>query len=77
MIQTLNIKGMILLLDDSTQLSPQGRPIRLSSTESVGNGRFINRVLCTGTIHWFSFLDVYSEFIGFEFDECGNYLRKC
>jgi hypothetical protein len=77
MIQTLNIKGFNLLLDNSEQLSPQGRPIRLSSTESVGNGRFINRVLCTGTIHWFRFLDVYSEFIGFEFDECGNYLRKC
>lgn len=79
MTQTLNIKGFKLNISPERQLSPHGRPIRLSSTESVGDGKWINKLLCTGTIHWFRFLDVHSEFIGFEFDEGGNFLRtrKC
>ena len=76
MTATLNIKGMILLLDDSTQISPQGRPFRLSSTESVGDGKFIDRVFCTGTIHTFRYLDVENEFFAFEFDERGEFKRK-
>lgn len=76
MIATLNIKGIKLNLSPERQLSPQGRPIRHSATESVGDGKWINKLLCTGTIHWFRFLDVHSEFIGFEFDESGVFLRK-
>ena len=67
----LNIKGFKLKLDNLEQLSPQNRPIRFSGTESVGNGIWIDKTLCTGTIHWFRYLDVWSEFVGFEFDEYG------
>ena len=75
MTATLNIKGFKLNLSPEEQLSPKGRPLRLSATESVGNGKWINKTLCTGTIHWFKFLDVPREFIGFEFDEVGNYVN--
>ena len=72
---TLNIKGIILILDDSVQLSPNGRDFRLSSIESIGVGKWIDKVLCTGTIYRFRFLDCYAEFIGFEFDEYGVFKR--
>lgn len=71
----INIKGLKLNLDSSEQLSPNGRKIRLSSTEGIGNGIWINKMLCTGTIHWFRYLDKWSEFVGFEFDEYGVFKR--
>jgi hypothetical protein len=71
----LNIKGFKLKLDFSEQLSPHNRPIRLSGTQSVGHGIWVNKRLYTGTIHWFRYLDKWSEFVGFEFDEYGVFKR--
>lgn len=73
--RTIQVGKHKLILNHLIQTSPQNRPIRLSSTESIGNGIWINKLLCTGTVHWFRYLDKWSEFVGFEFDEYGVFKR--
>ena len=72
----LNIKGYKIDLSKESHISPQNRPFRLSSIEAVGNQVWINKVLCTGTIYTFRYLDKEGGFFGFEFDERGNFKTK-
>lgn len=72
----LNIKGVKLGLHFEEQLSPQGRPIRLSGiaknlkmSEKYIDGGYKNHWIYT-----FRFIDSLDGFISFEFDYYGKFV---
>lgn len=68
--KTLNIKGIKLNLDFEPQLSPQGRPIRLSGISKNGklSEKWVNSGYKSHWIYTFRFIDDLDGFISFEFD---------
>lgn len=66
----LNIKGVKLGLHFEIQLSPQGRPIRLSGISKNGklSEKWINGGYKSHWIYTFRFIDDLDGFISFEFD---------
>jgi hypothetical protein len=66
----LNIKGVKLNINFETQLSPQGRPIRLSSISKNLKvpEQWIDKVLKNHWVYTFRFIDELDGFISFEFD---------
>lgn len=72
----LNIKGVKLGLHFEQQISPQGRPIRLSgiSKNLKVPEKWINKVLKNYYIYSFKFLDEKGGFISFEFDYYDNFV---
>jgi hypothetical protein len=74
----INIKGTKLALHLQPQLSPKGRPIRLTSIqknckvpEKWIDGGFKNHYIYT-----FIYLDDVGGLISFEFDYYGNYISN-
>ena len=61
---TINIKGVILKLDNSEQLTPQGKLIRCAGIERNGQT----------TIYFFRVIGT-NDFIKFEFDMNDKFLR--
>jgi hypothetical protein len=61
---TINIKGVILKLDNSEQLTPQGKLIRCAGIERNGQT----------TIYFFRIIGT-NDFIKFEFDMNDKFLR--
>lgn len=80
MIQTLNIKGLILNLNFEIQTSPQGRPIRLSGVakNTKVSQKYIDKMYRSHWIYTFRFLDK-DDFISFEFDYYNKFIGivKC
>lgn len=73
----INIKGFILNLNFETQISPKGRPIRLSGTEKNLQipSKWIDKVEKWHWIYTFIYLDT-KEFIKFEFNYYDTYSSK-
>lgn len=76
MESTLNIKGVKLGLHFETQISPNGRPIRLSG---IGKNLKLPEKYIDGSYknHWiytFRFIDSLDGFISFEFDYLGFFV---
>lgn len=61
---TINIKGVILKLDDSLQQTPQGRNIRNAGFETDGKN----------TIYFFRYVGT-DDFVKFEFDYNDKFLK--
>ena len=78
----LNIKGVKLGLHFEEQLSPQGRPIRLSGIAKnlkmpekwVENSETKKNELKNHWIYTFRFIDSLDGFISFEFDYYGKFV---
>lgn len=75
-MDTLNIKGIKLNLNFEPQLSPNGRPIRLSGiaknlklSEKYIDGSYKNHWIYT-----FRYLDDIDGFVSFEFDYLGFFV---
>lgn len=78
MKSTINIKNTELsLLPNVIQISPLGRPFRLSGICILSNleAKYINGMYLHSTIYTFIYLDV-AEFFNFEFDAFGKFIRK-
>lgn len=69
-------KDFKLKLNFETQISPLGRPMRLSGTSKnlQKQSQWINRVEHWHWQHHFKFLDEKGGFISFEFDYFDNYV---
>lgn len=69
-------KDFKLNLNFETQISPLGRPMRLSGTSKnlQKPSKWINRVEKWHWQHHFKFLDEKGGFISFEFDYFDNYV---
>ena len=72
----LNIKGVKLGLHFWEQLSPQGRPIRLSGIAKNLKmpEKFIEKSYKNHWIYTFRFVDALDGFISFEFDYYGKFV---
>lgn len=77
MEQTLNIKGIKLNLNFEPQLSPLGRPMRLSgiAKNSKLPPLWVNKSEKWHWIYTFRFLDEKDGFVSFEFDYYDQYLK--
>ena len=76
MESTLNIKGVKLGLHFEEQLSPQGRPIRLSgiSKNLKMPEKYVDKFYKHHWIYTFRFIDSADGFISFEFDYYGKFV---
>jgi len=72
-------KNIKLYLTFEQQISPNGRPIRLSGIAKnlqVAE-KFIEKSFKNHWIYTFKYLDAYDEFVSFEFDYNNKFLHKC
>ena len=67
-----------LNLNFETQVSPSGRPIRLSaiSKNLQVPAKWVDKVLKYHWIYTFRYLDKQDGFVSFEFDYLDNFLQK-
>lgn len=66
----IKIKNIVLNINFEMQISPQGRPIRLSSISKNLKvpEKWIDKVLKNHWVYTFRFIDDLDGFISFEFD---------
>lgn len=69
-METIKIKDTKINLNFETQVSPNGRPFRLTGTSKVLTkpSKWIDRVERWHWIHEFKYLDEQGGFFAFEFD---------
>jgi hypothetical protein len=67
-----------LNLNFEPQLSPNGRPLRLSgiSLATTKPPIWIDKVLTHGTVYTFRYLDQQGGFVAFEFDANNKFIGK-
>ena len=77
-MNTISLNKIKLNLNFETQISPSGRPIRLSaiSKNLQVPQKYINGSYKHHWIYTFRYLDKYDDFVSFEFDYLDNFLRK-
>ncbi|HRH58440.1 MAG TPA: hypothetical protein PLS10_12370 [Chitinophagales bacterium] len=77
-MNTISLNKIKLNLNFETQISPSGRPIRLSaiSKNLQVPEKWINNTIKWHWIYTFRYLDKYDGFVSFEFDYLDNFLRK-
>jgi hypothetical protein len=71
-------KNITLQVNSETQISPSGRPFRLSAIEKNLKvpEKWIDKILKNHWIYTFRFLDEQEGFISFEFDYNNNFVKK-
>ncbi len=77
-MKQISLNKIKLNLDFEPQLSPSGRPIRLSG---IGKNlqvpeKYINKGYKNHWIYTFRYLDEQDGFVSFEFDYLDNFLHK-
>lgn len=76
MASTLNISGFELQLNLESQLSKNGKLIRLSGIEKLENDKFINGILKNHWIYIFRYVGT-DLFVKFEFDYNDKFVKIC
>jgi hypothetical protein len=77
-MESIFVQDHKINLNFETQTSKNGRPFRLSGISLVTTkpAVWVDKRLVHGTIYSFRYLDVDSEFFGFEFDAHGKFVCK-
>jgi len=77
-MNTISLNKIKLNLNFETQISPSGRPIRLSgiSKNLQVPEKWINKTIKWHWIYTFRYLDKEDGFVSFEFDYNDNFLHK-
>ena len=77
-MNTISLNKIKLNLNFETQISPSGRPIRLSaiSKNLQVPAKWINNTIKWHWIYTFRYLDKEDGFVSFEYDYNNNFLHK-
>ena len=78
MVNYIKIKDFKLNLNFEPQISPSGRPIRLSGIAKNATlpEKYINKAYKNHWIYTFRYLDEQDGFVSFEFDYLDKFLHK-